>query len=47
MGKIATILGLIGAILIAAGGFAHTMYLVGGGGILLMVCFIFWLLGKK
>ena len=47
MGKIATILGLIGAILIAAGGFAHTLNLVGGGGILLMVCFIFWLLGKK
>ncbi|MDD5509807.1 MAG: hypothetical protein PHI12_03195 [Dehalococcoidales bacterium] len=47
MGKIATILGLIGAILIAAGGFAHSMNVVGGGGILLVVCFILWFMGKK
>ena len=47
MGKIAAILGLIGAILIAAGGFAHTMNLVGAGGVLFLVCFILWLMGKK
>ena len=47
MGKMAAILGLIGAILIAAGGFAHTMNLVGAGGVLLLVCFILWLMGKK
>ena len=47
MGKIATILGLVGAILILAGGFAHTMTVVGVGGIFLMLCFILWLMGKK
>jgi len=47
VGKIATILGLIGAILIAVGGFAHTMTVVGVGGVLLLVCFILWLMGKK
>jgi hypothetical protein len=47
MGKIAAILGLIGAVLIAAGGFGHTMNVVGAGGILLLICFILWLMGKK
>ena len=47
MGKIGTILGLIGAILVIAGGFSHTMNIVGGGGILLMIFFIFLLMGKK
>jgi hypothetical protein len=47
MGKIATLLGLIGAILIAAGGFMHSLNIVGVGGILLIVCFLLWMLGKK
>ena len=47
MKKLPVILGLIGAILILAGGFSHTMGVIGGGGILLMICFILWLIGKK
>ena len=47
MKKLPIILGLIGAILILAGGFAHSMNVVGGGGVLLMICFILWLMGKK
>ena len=45
--KIPTILGLIGSILILAGGFSHTMAVIGAGGVLLMICFIMWLIGKK
>lgn len=47
MKNLSLILGLIGAVLITAGGFAHTLNVVGGGGILLLLCFIFWLMGKK
>jgi hypothetical protein len=47
MSRIAIILGLVGAILTVAGGFSHTMNLVGGGGIFLMLFFILWLIGKK
>lgn len=45
--KLPNILGLIGAILILAGGFAHFMTLIGVGGIFLMICFILWLGVKK
>jgi hypothetical protein len=47
VGKIATILGLVGALLIMVGGFAHTSVVIGVGGLLLLVCFIFWFMGKK
>ena len=47
MDKNATLLGLIGAILIAAGGFGHSLTVVGVGGILLLICFLLWMVGKK
>ncbi len=47
MGKIATILGLVGALLIAVGGFVPHSTIIGVGGILLLVCFIMWFMGKK